>query len=258
MRFAGSALAMFFFLCSTVVADENEELSKATKKTSALESYSFTMYIEIEGSPMPMDPFEFEGKNQGDILYLSGDLMGQDFEMFKKGDSVVGLNPDGEWEIAPEENGMGGEVSAGMMKAPHEELDKIEGKLEKVTKADEKQEVHGKACDVFSGTLNTDTAKDMLGNNQLAMMDADISGIAKLWVNEDGLIVKIKMDIDIAMDFQGNEMEMTIVRTTTLSKLGKTKIEIPEEVQEILDEEGDNSEPSERKKGDQKKDDEDY
>ena len=80
MRFAGSALAMIFFLCSTVVADENEELSKATKKTSALESYSFSMFIEIEGSPMPMDPFEFEGKNQGDILYLSGDMMGQEFQ----------------------------------------------------------------------------------------------------------------------------------------------------------------------------------
>ncbi|MDP6959049.1 MAG: hypothetical protein QF645_09570 [Planctomycetota bacterium] len=258
MRFAGSALAMLFVLCSTVVADVNEDLAKATKKTTELESYSFTMYIEIEGSPMPMDPIEFEGKTQGDLLYLAGDLMGQEFEMFKKDETVVGLNPEGDWEIAPEDNGMGGGASAGMMKAPHEELDKIETKLEDIKKADGKQDVNGQPCDVYKGTLDTDSAKDMLGNDQLAMMDPDISGIAKLWVNKDGLIVKVKMDIDIAMDFQGNEMEMTIVRTTTLSKLGKTTIEIPEDVQEILNEEGDNSEPSERKKGDEPKEDEDY
>ena len=135
MRFAGSALAMLFFLCSTVVADENEELSKATKKTSALESYSFTMYIEIEGSPMPMDPFEFEGKSQGDILYLSGDLMGQEFEMFKNGDTVVGSSgcaqtgvvygqrcddrrgrvvPFAKWHGISVGNGRGAQIEAGL------------------------------------------------------------------------------------------------------------------------------------------------
>tara|TARA_Y100000588_G_scaffold347490_1_gene396331 strand:+ start:100 stop:876 length:777 start_codon:yes stop_codon:yes gene_type:complete len=258
MRLAGSALAMIFLLCSSVAANDSEDISKATKKTSTLDSYSFTMYIEIEGSPMPMDPFEFEGKNQDGVLHLAGDLMGQEFEMFKKGDTVVGLNPEGDWEIAPEDNGMGGGANAGMMKAPHEELQQIDGKLEDIKKHDEKKDVNGQSCDVYSGTLNTESATDMLGNNSLAMMDADISGTAKLWVNADGYIVKVKMDIDIAMDFQGNEMEMTIVRTTTLSKLGKTKIEIPEEVQEIMDEEGEEMEPSERKKGDSKKADEDY
>jgi hypothetical protein len=83
----------------------------------------------------------------------------------------------------------------------------------------------------------------------MAMMDADISGTIKLWVAESGIILKIALNIDIAMDFQGNEMDMTVVRTTTLSKLGKTKIDIPDEVRDIFTEEADSADSE--KKGDE-------
>ncbi len=253
MRFAGTALATLFALCGALTAEsqteskpskdlgENKELSRATEKTSTLKSYTFDMVIEIEGAPMPMDPFEFEGKSSGEITFISGSLMGQEIEMYKKGETIVGLNPDGEWESASEDE-MGPGASANMMKAPHEELEKMAEKLDDIKKAKSREDIKGTSCSIYTGTLDTENAKELLGNNTMAMMDADISGSVKLWVNDDSLIMKIEINVDIAMDFQGNQMEMTIVRTTTLSKLNETKLDIPEEVQAIIkEEEGDSS-----------------
>ena len=251
MRFAGTSLAIMTLLCGAVAVDAQTEsdspLSEATKKTSKLDSYTFTMLIEVEGSPMPMDPFEFEGKHSGNVTFLTGEVMGQEVEMYKEGDTIVGLNDEGDWEASPT-MGMGGGAS-GMMNAPHQELGKLDGKLDDVKKLKERDDLDGKPCDVYTGTLSSDNAQEMLGNPAMAMMDADISGTIKLWVAKSGIILKIALNIDIAMDFQGNEMEMTVVRTTTLSKLGKTKIDIPDEVREIFTEEAD-SDDSE-KKGDE-------
>ncbi len=240
-------------------ADEKEDVAKAAKKASELESYSFKMALEIEGAPMPMDPIEFTGKHQKDVgTYISGSAMGRDIEAYKKGEKVASKNQDGEWQLGGpggRGRGMGGEL-----KAPHEEIAGVEKKFKEIKKKDAKEAVDGKDCSVYEGDLTDEGAKDVLpgGLGRMAGAAAEISGKAKVFVDADGLARKYVFVITVKASFQGNDLEITTTRAVDLKDIGSTKVELPEDVKKLFEEKKDVPSTDEKKDEPKKEDKKDY
>jgi hypothetical protein len=238
--------------------DDKEDLGAAAKKATEAESYTFKSTIEIEGSPMPVDPIEFEGKHHKDAAtYLTGSMMGRDIELYKKGDKIVTKGMDGNWQSGGGGGGgRGGRGLGGMMsgalKAPHEELKDFEKKFKEVKKGERKENVGGKECSVYSGDLTEDAAKEMIPMGRMGGLGgAEITGSAKVWVDGDGVVRKYETVANLSIDFQGNQLELTVTRKTEISEIGSTKLEVPEEVKKLLGGEEKKEEP---KKDEPKKD----
>lgn len=230
--------ALFLFSSLSFAGDDKEDLGKASKKATEMKSYTFKATIEVDGSPMPMDPIELNGTHNNDAAtHVSGSIMGQDFEAYKKGEKLVTKGQDGEWTSGGGGGrGMGGGMMARAIKTPHEELKDLETKFKEIKKADAKELVGETDCTVYSGDLTDEAAKDMMpmGRGMGGMGNAEITGKGKVWVNPDGVIVKYQFDIALSLDFQGNALEITVLRTTELSKIDDTKVEVPEEVQKLF------------------------
>lgn len=279
-------VGIVFVASSIALADDKEDLGKATKKFSEAESYTFKMTIEIEGSPMPMDPIEFEGKYKKDIAsYVSGSIMGRDFEAYRNGEKIAMRNQDGDWTDAPNFGGQrrpraegegegeqpqrpranrGGRGGmARNLKPPHEELASFEDKIEKLKKSEKTEAVDHKDCSIYEGGLSEEAAKEMVPMGMGRMMgnmgNAEITGSAKLWVSEESVIIKYEFKSTIKVDFQGNEMEITSTRTVEVSKIGETDVKLPDEVKKLWEEkkesEGKEGETQPQEKKEKKRDD---
>ncbi len=268
LRFVTVAMALVVSAPGLIAQDGNDgkdsckdEVAKAAKKTAEVESYTFKLEVEIEGSPMPMDPMTFEGKHQKDVAtHITGSISfgGQsyDIDAWKKGEKNVYKDPQsGEWKSGAAAGARGGRgggmMSAGRnIKSPHEEMAGLEKKYKEVSKKDAKQDVDGKECTVFEGPLTEEGAKDMLPGGMGRMLGAagEVTGTAKLFVDADGIIRKIVLVSVVSASFQGTDLEITTTRTTVLKEIGSTKVEVPEEVKTLLDKKDEDEEKKDEKK----------
>ena len=212
--------------------DDKEDLAKAAKKAAEVESYKFKMTIEVEGSPMPMDPIEFEGEFAKGITHITGSVMGRDIDAYKKGKKVVTKNQDDEWTAG----GGGGAMGAGQIKAPHEELKGSEKIFKEIKKGDKKETVDSKECTIYEGELTDDAAKEMVPGGGARMLGgaAEVSGKGKIFVDEDGVIRKYVMVSNIKASFQGQDLDITATRSIELKDVGKAEVKVPEEVEKLL------------------------
>jgi len=257
----GIALSLVLVLSGLATADDKDDIAKAAKKTAESESYAFKMVTEIEGSPMPIDPIEFAGKFQKDVATsISGSIPipmqggSQDIEIYKKGDKVVTKNQNGEWQLAGA-GGRGGRGGMGMgqltrnLKAPHEELADVDKKFEEIKKKDAKETADGKECTVYEGKLTEDAAKDILpgGMGRMLAGMGEIAGTAKVLIDADGVIRKYVFVSEIKASIQGNELEITTTRSVSLTDIGSTKLEVPEEVKKLLEEKKEEPKKEEKK-----------
>lgn len=243
MRNALWGIATSLFLATVAVAaDDKDDVAAAAKKAAEMESYSFKFTVEVEGAPMPMDPMEFNGKYAKDSgAYVSGAMMGQDFEAYKKGEKVAFKGMDGEWQLASGRRAggrgpMGGMMLGRSMKLPHEELKDGEKKLKAIKKAEAKEKVGDKECAVYEGELTEDAVKEILPMGRMpGMGEAEISGKVKMWIDGESVIRKYELTAQMSVTVQENPMEIKIVRVTEFSKIGETKVEVPDEVTKLFE-----------------------
>lgn len=240
MRGLALGIAACFGLGTFVVADDKEDLAKAAQKAAEMESYAFTMKLEIEGFPMPMDPMEFSGKYQKDVAtYVTGSvpMMGGDFEAYRKGKKAAFKGADGEWQ-SPKGRGMGMGMMGRNLQAPHEDLKDLDTKFKDIKKTDQKESIGEKECAVYVGDLTEEAAKQMGGmfGAMGGMGNSEMTGTGKWWVDGDGVIRKIELTANVALSMQGEDRELKIVRSTEITDIGSTKVEIPDEAKPFLEE----------------------
>lgn len=211
-------------------ADDRDEVGKATKKSAEAASYTFKVTLELEGGPMGNNgPIEFTGAhNKDSATHIKGELMGQEFEAYKKGEKIV-TKQNGEWQRGRGRGGMG--MMSRAVRAPHEELKEFEKRFKEIKKGDKKS-IDGKDCTPYHGPLSEDGVKDLLPMGRMG--DAELSGDAKLWIDGEGIIRRYEVNVSLSMTFQGNAIDMKISRTIDLTAIGETKVELPREVQDLF------------------------
>ena len=223
---------MIAMMLATLVALQNEELAEAAKKSAALESYSFK--AETKAGKGKNQPGAAEGHVQKDqpMAFKIGSSEG-----FKKAASIVYKEGE-EWKRL--EKPQKGEkkqqpAAAGIsaVKLPHEELEAFEKNFEKVEKAAEKDN----NCTLWTGTLTATAAHTLVstGAKNEGKSNSTYTGTAKVWVNDQGVIVKYQIVSHMKGETKKGPVEMDITKTVEISEVGTTKVEVPEGAKKLLD-----------------------
>ncbi|HEV3025999.1 MAG TPA: hypothetical protein VG457_00415, partial [Planctomycetota bacterium] len=193
-----------------------------------------------------------DGKYQKDLgLYIKSDRG----EVFRKGDRILVKAGTGDWQdlaqfqppAPPAGDGQkprlrGNPMMVKLMlrnlKAPHEELRELAKGLKSVKKSEKTDKIGEVDCFEYSGELGEEALKaSPLG--RLALLggqNASLSASARIWVDTQGNIVIYEVLTKGSVNFQGNQIELSMTRRSEITDAGKTKVEVPEAVQKLLSE----------------------
>lgn len=245
-------LAAILALAAT--ADDKDALTQAVAKLAALDSYAFKGETEFNsqfGNTPPTIP-TLDGTYQKDAgLYIKSDKG----EMFRKGDRVFVKQPQQDWQDlssfqpqppatppaagkGPRAGGLFGKMMLRNVKAPHDELKDVVRGLKTVTKAEKTEKINDLDCSAFSGDLSEEAMKmSPLGRllGQFGGANHEVKGSARFWVDPQGNIVIFEILTKATVDFQGNQIDFSLVRRNEITDAGKAKVTVPEGVQKLLD-----------------------
>ena len=251
----GSSAAAFLILAaSPAFADDKESLQQAVSRVVELDSYSFKGETEFQnqfgiapGNQIPT----LDGKYQKDVgLYIKSDRG----EVFRKGDRVLVKQGSADWQDLaqfqppappPAADGQkprfrGNPMMVKMLlrnlKAPHEELRELVRGLKAVKKSEKTEKIGDVDCYEYSGDLSEDALKGTpMGRlAQLGGANASLSASARVWVDTGGNVQIYEVVTRGTVTFQGNQIDLTLTRRSEITDAGKTRIEVPEEVQKLL------------------------
>jgi len=207
-------------------ADDGEGLAPALKKAAGWESYRFS----VESRPGPGTQGALEGRYQkGRPLSCKADGI----EFFKQGEALVYLD-GGRWQrsrrgtLSDPLRVLGGVAKVNAVRLPHEEAASLAKVVRSVKKAERKEGGNT----VFSGDLDADAARSLVGTEHRAVARG---GTARFWVNGDGVLVKYTVDVRVQGRIGGAEVDGNVVRTVTVTGAGNTKVEVPEAARKALE-----------------------
>jgi len=222
---------MIAFLTAALLTFQADELAEASKKSAALESYSFK--LETKFSKGKNQPGAVEGKYAKD---QPTSLKEGSTEAFRKGGQIVYKEGE-EWKklekaAKGEKKSQPAAAEFAGVKLPHEELESFDKSFEKVEKAADKD----KGCTVWSGTLTATAAKTLVstGSKKESKVQATYAGTAKVWVNEAGVIVRYEVVSTVKSETKKGPQETTVTKTVEISAPGETKVEVPEAAAKLL------------------------
>ncbi len=244
-----SAIAMLVALLpgsSSLAAPDStarKELETACKKASELKRYTFGMTVSIIGLPSVTEPVRAEGAHRDGTTHVAATFRKTEYEVYARGAAVVSKTGDGAWEKAGAGAGPGGmgvgALAEQVKVVPHGELAELAGKLETVERGEAKEDVDGHPCTVYEGELTEEAAKAMIPP-QAAMfgLSGEVVGLARAWVDAEGVVRRFEMTAAMRADFQGQQLEIGMNRTTELAKIGEAELTVPDDVEEMLGGEG--------------------
>jgi hypothetical protein len=222
---------MIAVLTAAVLLVQSEELAEASKKSVAMENYSFK--VDVKAGKGKNQPGAVEGRFQKDqpMGLKTGSTEG-----FRKSGAVVYKEGE-EWKKLekPQKGEKRQQPAAAaftLVKLPHEELEGFEKNFEKVEKAAEKD----KDCTVWSGTLTPTGARTLVstGSKREGKIQANYTGTAKVWVNDKGLIVRYEVHSTMKAETKKGPMETSLTKTVEITGVGETKVELPEAASKLL------------------------
>ncbi len=236
---------------SGVPADDKQDLSKAVQKFVGAASYAFKGETKMD-SPLgnlPQQVPALEGSWEKEMGLRA--TLGDRGEFFRQGDKFFVKQAGGEWQRledaqAPPAEGARPRGGRGFMqrmvrnlKAPHEEVQDVSKGFKALKKEEKREAVGEKECTVYGGELTEEGVKDsplgkMLGQFGGAA-NATLSGSAKAWVDGEGNLLKYEVSNRASLEFQGNPIEFSLVRTTSLTDVGKARVEVPDGVKKLLE-----------------------
>jgi len=202
---------MVLTLIASVLALQSDDLAEAAKKSSTLESYAFKVETKLSRGKQQLGAIKgIYQKDQPLSLKTAG------VEGFKKGEKK-------QQPVAAAFSGV---------KLPHEELEGFEKSFEKVEKAAEKD----KDCSVWSGTLTPSAAHALVstGGKTEGKSNATYTGTARVWVNDQGLIVRYEVVAHMKGETKKGPVEADITRTVSIAEAGAAKVGVPEPAAKLL------------------------
>lgn len=240
---------------SLATFDDKEAVDKAVAKVAAYESYAFKGETEFQsllgggGAPIP----SMDGKYQKDVGVHIKTERG---EFFRKGDRVLVKQGQADWtdasqmqapappaDGAPRKRGArGGMGFAQMMvrnfKAPHDELKDLAKSFKELKKQEKPEKVGDVECAVYGGDLTDEAMKGSPLGRMLGLFggaSATVKGNGRVWIDANGTLMVYEMTTNATIELQGNQIDLTLLRRTEITDAGKTKVEVPEAVQKLLD-----------------------
>jgi len=249
-----ASMAVLTALAAPALADDKETLTQALSKVATLESYAFKGETDFQSAlgNAPAQIPSMDGKYQKDSgLYIKSDKG----EIFRKGDRVFVRQGSEDWKDAaqfqppapaegdkPNRNRARGALFGRMMlknlKAPHEELGELAKGFKEVKKGEKTEKIGEIECFQYSGDLTEEAMKGSPLGRFLTQFgagaNADTKGSARVWVDGAGNVVIYEVVTKISVELQGNQIDFSMTRRSELTGAGKTKVEVPEAVQKLL------------------------
>lgn len=227
-----SLLAALVLSSGTALAAEStakDEVIKAAKALGEKSSYAWVATVVVpEDAQFKPGPTDGQWEKGGALMVTQTFPQGK-WVTIKQGDAVVLSNRDGGWNTAAEmESGEGfgrfrAAAARGLM-GPAEDAVEIVNDVKELKKDG----------DVYSGELTEAGAKALMtfggrrrGGAQGGPNIPFAKGSAKFWV-KDGLLAKMEVKLDGAIEFNGNEMDVIRTTTTEIQDVGSAKVAIPE------------------------------
>ncbi len=261
------AIAILALLCGSLwAADDKDAVTSAANKLADASSYTFKGETKVEsafggagGQQIPA----FEGKYEKEAgAHVT---MGDRGEYFRKGEKVFVKNAQQDWsELDKAQLGgaggqggqnrqrgaMAGRLMLKNMKAPHEEVKDLPKGFKEIKKEEKPDKVGEKDCAVYGGDLSEEGIKASPLGRMIGQLGAlgggaanlEMSGKGRIWIDSDGNLVKFELSSRVAVEFQGNPIEFSMIRSSEISGVGKTKVEVPEGVKKLLEKPAEKSE----------------
>jgi hypothetical protein len=235
--------------------DDKDDLSSGIKKLTDAKSFSFkgqlTMTAPGRGGNAPEPrPLSYEGKYAEGV----GLVIETDTDEIVRVDGKTAICPKPTWRViedgAPGNRGAGGGAGfaaafgrggPGMFaRSPKDEFANLEGKLDKVTKTDRKENVGEVECSVYEVSLTSEGAKSLAGGGgrpgggggQNAEVEASANG--HFWISSDGRLAKYDLSSKATRSFNNREFTTQSTRTVTFFDVDKTKVELPAGAKEAI------------------------
>jgi hypothetical protein len=252
-------LAILAVFCAVPAArvDEKDTVAAAAGKIAQAESYAFKGETKFDSAfgNLPQQIPNFDGKYHKDSGLLL--TIGDRGEFFRKGDKNFVKTAQADWteldkaQLGGAGGGQGGNRARGgqmgrmmikNMKSPHEEAKDLPKSFKEIKKEEKADKLGDKECAVYGGDLSEEGIKasplgkmiGQLGALGGGAQNAEMSGKGRLWIDADGTLVKYELTTKVSVDFQGNTIEFSMVRSTEITGIGKTQVEVPEAVQKLL------------------------
>jgi hypothetical protein len=238
----------FLFAVAVLLADEKDDVAAAAKKLQERSSFSFKGETRTEmpgmmGGMGDSDPSTFEGKYEKDVGSF---IKTPTHEFITVGDKTA-TRPLSDWKLLEDEADpmalqkrmMSMMSGSRAVRSPHLDFKDFGSKIAKAKKS--KRDMVGEtACDLYEVEFTEDAAKEILtdmlpwGNMMGMMPDTEITGSAKVWIDDDGRILKYESKGSLSANAGGMDLEMSASRTVTFSNFDETKVEIPEDVKKLM------------------------
>jgi hypothetical protein len=218
-------LASLMISVAAYAADAKDEVTAAAKKLADAPNYSWKTTVKVpEDSQFKPGPTDGKADKDGTILLTltRGDNV---TEAVKKGEKAAMTNRDGDWqslaEIESETEGFA-RFRAGMLRG----FQAPAAQAVELANATKELKAEG---DTISGDLTPEGAKQFVGfgrgGNGPAVNNA--KGTVKFWV-KDGMLTKYEYHVKGSINFNGEDRDVDRTTTTEISKVGETKIVVPE------------------------------
>jgi len=258
-------IVMLLGAAGVAKADDKETVSAAAAKVAELASYTFKGETKVD---LPFNPGggqqipSMEGRFQKDVGLII--TLGERGEFFRKGDKNFVKTGQGGWtelEKAQlggpggggqnrQRGGLMGRMMIKNLKAPHEEVKDLARGFKDLKKEVKTEKVGEKDCSVYGGDLSEEGVKASALGKMIGTFgalggggqNAEMSGKGRVWIDPDGALVKYELNTKVSVEFQGNSIEFSMGRSTEFSAAGKTRVEVPEAVQKLLEKPSEKSE----------------
>jgi hypothetical protein len=234
---------------SMALASAQDDAKAAAQKLSDAQNYSWKTTVQ-SGGGNGRGGGPSQGKADKDGLMMITMTRGDnEIQVVKKGDKVAIKTPDEGWKTPAElqQANNGGQPGPGRfmgrmaqnMQPPAKTAEELAGEAQNLTPA--------AAGDGWSGQLTEEGAEKQMmfggrrrgGNNNDANANANGPQVSnakadvKFWT-KNGVLAGYELHVTGSVDFNGNTRDIDRTTTVTISDVGSTKVEVPDEAKKKL------------------------
>jgi hypothetical protein len=221
---AGSLLAAY--------ADPKDDITSAAQKLSDAGNYTWVTTVVVPADSR-FKPGPTNGKIQGNLTDVKSSFGDNSTRFIMNGTNTAITDPDdGSWEKLSDVDTSGAGRFLVMMvqnfKAPAAQASGLAGDAESLQSSGNS----------YTGTLTEDGAKKLMmfgrgrrGGNGPSISNP--SGTVTFWV-DGGQLTKFEYHVKGTMSFNGNDRPVDRDTTVTISDVGSTKIDVPDDAKKLL------------------------